>query len=284
MQRHCIVPRACSKPAAFTLIELLVCIAVIGILAALLVPALARAKAKSIAMGCLNNVRQINLATLLYVDDFRDRLPYNLGQSDIAKGISKNWFYNWTSPVMSWELDTDNTNSALLTRGGIGPYTSKNTRIYRCPSDSALSSVQLAAGWSVRVRSISMNAMTGDAGEYTLGGTNVNNPGYRQFFKLTQIPRPANIFLFIDEHPDSINDGYFLNRNESGKWTDLPASYHGGGANLSFADGHAEKHVWNFPSTKPSPRPDAAGLPFQIPEKQLGDFDWLMERTSLDEY
>ena len=278
------IPRSCSKPVAFTLIELLVCIAMIGILAALLVPALARARAKSIALSCLNNIRQINLATLLYVDDYRDRLPYNLGQSDIAKGAAKNWYYNWSSPVMSWELDTDNTNSTLLKRGGIAPYTSRNTRIYRCPSDSALSSVQLAAGWSERVRSISMNAMTGDAGEYTVGGTNVNNPGYRQFFKLTQITRPANIFLFIDEHPDSINDGYFLNRNESGKWTDLPASYHGGGANLSFADGHAEKHVWNFPSTKPSPRPDAAGLPFQIPEQQLGDFDWLMDRTSCDQF
>jgi prepilin-type N-terminal cleavage/methylation domain-containing protein/prepilin-type processing-associated H-X9-DG protein len=284
MQRRRMNSKVGPRRDGFTLIELLVCIAVIGLLAAMLVPALARAKAKGVAMACLNNVRQISLATLMYADDFRDRLPYNLGQEDIARAAEKHWYYNWTSPVMSWELDSDNTNTTLLTRGGIGPYTSKNARIYRCPSDSALSNVQLAAGWSGRVRSISMNAMTGDAGEYTVGGTNVNNPGYRQFFKLSQIPRPTSIFLFIDEHPDSINDGYFLNTDNSGKWIDLPASFHGGGANLSFADGHAEKHAWSFSSTKPSPRPEAAGLPFQIPESEQGDFEWLMERTSLDEY
>jgi prepilin-type processing-associated H-X9-DG protein len=128
-----------------------------------------------------------------------------------------------------------------------------------------------------------MNAMTGNAGEYTRGGKNVNNPGYTQFFKLSQILQPTAIFLFLDEHPDSINDGYFLNRDDSGRWMDLPASYHNGAANFAFADGHAEKHLWRFPSTKPAPQPDAASLPFVIPPKELGDFDWLMNHTSTDE-
>lgn len=266
----------------FTLVELLVVIAVIAILAALLMPALARARSKGQGMTCINNLRQLSIACFTYTDDARDRLPYNLGHSDIYKAVSRNYYYNWTTPVMNWELDSDNTNRVLLTRGGIGPYVSKVDSVYRCPADRVLSDLQVSAGWVTRVRSISMNAMAGDAGEYTRSGSNVNNPGYKQYFKLGQILHPVQTFLFIDEHPDSINDGYFLNTHNSGKWTDLPASYHDGGANLTFADGHAERKTWRFTSTKPPARPDAARLPFKVPSSETGDFDWLMQRTSED--
>jgi len=267
---------------AFTLVELMVCIAVIGILAALLAPALAGGKARGNALACLNNLRQLSLACAMYVDDFGDRLPYNYGYSDIQRTTSRNRYYNWSSPVMSWELDPDNTNVVELTKGGIGPYTGPSAGVYRCPDDRIVSDIQAGAGWTERVRSISMNAMIGNAGQFTRGGTNVNNPGYVQFFRTTQIRQAADIFIFIDEHPDSINDGYFLNTHHSGRWTDLPASYHSGAANLTFADGHAERHKWDYPSTRPPARPDAAGLPFRIPSEELGDFEWLMERTSVD--
>ena len=125
-----------------------------------------------------------------------------------------------------------------------------------------------------------MNAMVGDAGEFTLGSTNVNNPYYRQFFKLSEFSAASSIFVFIEEHPDSINDGYFLNRASTGGWTDLPASFHNGSANLTFADGHAESRRWMLPSTKPDPRPDAAGLPFSLGDDDRADFYWLMRRTS----
>ena len=109
---------------------------------------------------------------------------------------------------------------------------------------------------------------------------NVNNPDYTQFFKITQIPRPVEIFVFLDEHPDSINDGYFLNKASAPGWTDLPASYHNGAANLSFADGHSEIHPWVVTSTKPPARPDAAGLPFALGPNERTDFYWLLRRTS----
>ncbi|MCI0535194.1 MAG: hypothetical protein L0Z50_08195 [Verrucomicrobiales bacterium] len=90
--------------------------------------------------------------------------------------------------------------------------------------------------------------------------------------------------MFIEEHPDSINDGYFLNKwykpDETAEWTDLPASYHNGSANLFFADGHAENHPWVAPSTRRPARPDAAGLPFQIPKGEEVDLKWLLRRTS----
>lgn len=125
-----------------------------------------------------------------------------------------------------------------------------------------------------------MNAMIGDAGEFTKGGANVNNPSYVQFMKLTDIAIPDQIFAFIEEHPDSINDGYFLNKAYSYEWIDLPASYHNGAASLSFADGHQEAHRWQRPSTKKPAQPDAASLPFGLSSDDRADFDWLIKRMS----
>jgi prepilin-type N-terminal cleavage/methylation domain-containing protein/prepilin-type processing-associated H-X9-DG protein len=271
-----------SAAGGFTLIELLTAIAVIAVLAALLLPALGGSKAKARAAACLSNERQLMLASLIYVGDFNDALPYNLGTGEIKKLEAEQQFLNWSTPVMSWELDSDNTNTIWLTQGGIGPYASSTAKVYRCPSDSVVSDIQSQAGWKARVRSISMNAMVGNAGQFILAGANVNNPDYKQFLTVGKIPQPARIFVLTEEHPDSINDGYFLNKPDSMQWMDLPASYHNGAVNLAFADGHLESHKWRFASTQPPARPDAAHLPFQVPAAERGDYDWLMDRTTLE--
>jgi prepilin-type N-terminal cleavage/methylation domain-containing protein/prepilin-type processing-associated H-X9-DG protein len=270
----------------FTLVELLVVIALIAILAALLLPALARAKAKADCLTCLNNERQLALACAIYTSDFNERLPYNLGSSEIGWTIQRNQFLNWTSSMMDWNDTPDNTNTVLLTEGGIGPYTSRTARIYHCPDDHALSDIQAKLGWSFRVRTYSLNAMVGDAGYFSRTGSNVNNPSYRQFFKTSQVPKPTEIFFFIEEHPNSIQDGYFLNQpdNLPLKWKRLPASYHNGAANLSYADGHIETHKWVCPSTKPAVDPGAAYVPIYVPPFERKDFDWLMDRTSTEDY
>lgn len=268
----------------FTLIELMVVIAIISILAGLLLPALGNSKAKGRTTTCLNNQRQLMLACLLYVDDNEDSFPYNLGDDETKRLVSQNLYFNWVNDVMTWETDSDNTNVFLINAGGLGPYCSRAVSLYKCPSDFVLSDVQKDAGWTARVRSVAMNAMVGNAGDFTAGGTNTNNPDYRQFFKTEQVPDPSRIFVLIEEHPDSIYDGYFLNKPESLEWLHLPASYHGGGANVAFADGHVETHKWLFGSTKPPSKPDGAQLPFPVPLAERADFDWLMERTSMQDH
>jgi prepilin-type processing-associated H-X9-DG protein len=216
----------------------------------------------------------------MYAQDNNDRLPYNLGATEIRQMLARGEKYNWANSVLNWELDPGNTNLLLNIEASLGSYVSRAGRVFRCPSDTALSAVQRRAGWLERSRTISMNAMVGDAGEFTAGGQNVNNPAYQQYWSMSEIKTPANIFVFIEEHPDSINDGYFLNQAYRWEWRDLPASFHGGAANLSFADGHEELRRWQRASTKKPARPDAASLPFSIAQEDRADFNWLMDRMS----
>ena len=127
-----------------------------------------------------------------------------------------------------------------------------------------------------------MNAMIGDAGNFSTNGVNINNPDYIQFFKITQIPQPTDIFVFLDEHPDSINDGYFLDRDYYSEWHDLPATYHNGATAFSFADGHSQLHRWMQSSTYRPPLPDAANLPISLSAGQKQDLDWVLDHMSVD--
>ena len=128
--------------------------------------------------------------------------------------------------------------------------------------------------------------MVGDAGELSKLGFNINNPGYVQFFKLTSIPHPGQIFVFLDEHPDSINDGYFLNKFSTYnyyKWIDLPASYHNGAAAIAYADGHSELHRWKLDSTKVPAHAFAIALPADVAPTEATDFTWVLDRMSVNQ-
>lgn len=267
---------------AFTLIELLVVTGIIGILAGMLAVAVAKSKAKTHGILCLNNNRQLHLAWTLYAEDNNDRLVFNLGGDASRKTIAPKSDANWVNNLMTWELDADNTNTVLVSHAALGAYSQRATGIYRCPADRVLSEIQRRAGWTARLRSLSMNAMVGDAGELTKWGVNINNPSYRQFLRMSDFKNPTQIFVFLDEHPDSINDGYFLNKPEDAEWVDLPASYHNGAGSFSFADGHSEVHRWLSASTKRPAKPDGAPLPFAVPSQERTDFDWLIERTSVE--
>jgi prepilin-type N-terminal cleavage/methylation domain-containing protein/prepilin-type processing-associated H-X9-DG protein len=262
---------------AFTLIELLVVIAIIAILAAMLLPALARAKAKAQAVYCMNNEKQLTLAWMMYTDDYNGRVPPNTSGSSSGHGPygSVGWVGGW----LDWNSgNKDNTNVLFLINGKLGPYT-KNVGIYKCPADIYLCyegrNIQLP-----RVRSVSMNAYIGAADN---NGNPASSPttGWYGYQKVSDIvrPPPTMLWVFVDEHPDSINDGWLVNGEPAGYgWTDLPASYHGGACGMGFADGHAEIHMWRDKGTmQPVLKQQRNTWPALT---TLVDTGWFMERTS----
>lgn len=272
---RCSSPARIPKQQAFTLIELLVVIAIIAILAAMLLPALSKAKRRALGISCMSNSKQLVAGFLMWAHDNDDFCLYSWSGTD-PRGTPA-----WCSGSMGSVPDA--IDETLVRNSPTFPYVS-SLNVFRCPSDR--SAFLYRGERKPRIRSYSVNGYLGHPGGTVPG----NCPPLKPAIKMSDIsaPGPSEVFVFLDEHENSINDSHYtafrdMRNFGNQSWLDTPSGRHGNATGFAYADGRAEIHKWvdsdiqriqYGPNDTPAYNPGLVGLPGPR------DFAWFTNHTA----